>query len=81
MYTYVDIVYSVRTGSKLIRMLRCQSSTYSNTILQLCKTIQWRCYAPINGMPHLAYLRQMLEKGGRFAVKIFLEELVHALIS
>ena len=28
-------------------------------------------YGPINGMPHLAYLGQMLEKGGGFAVRIF----------
>ena len=27
--------------------------------------------APINGMPHLAYLGQMLEKGGGFAIGIF----------
>ena len=28
-------------------------------------------YAPINGMPHLAYLGQMLEKEGEFGIGIF----------
>ena len=28
-------------------------------------------YAPISGMPLLAYLGQMLQKGGRFAITIF----------
>ena len=32
--------------------------------------------APINGMPHLAYLGQILEKGGKFAVIIFPERSV-----
>ena len=33
-------------------------------------------YAPINGMPHLAYLGQMLEKEGEFGIGIFPEGLV-----
>ena len=33
-------------------------------------------YAPINGMPHLAYLGQMLEKEGGFGIGIFPEGLV-----
>ena len=33
-------------------------------------------HAPINGKPHLAYLGQILEKGGGFAVRIFPEGLV-----
>ena len=32
--------------------------------------------APINGMPHLAYLGQMLEKEGEFGIGIFPEGLV-----
>ena len=31
---------------------------------------------PINGMPHLAYLGQMLEKEGEFGIGIFPEGLV-----
>ena len=34
--------------------------------------------APINGMPHLAYLGQMLEKEGEFGIGIFPEGLVHS---
>ena len=30
-----------------------------------------RLNAPINGMPHLAYLGQMLEKGGGLGIGIF----------
>ena len=33
-------------------------------------------YAPINGMPHLAYLGQMLEKEGEFGIGIFPEGVV-----
>ena len=33
-------------------------------------------YEPINGMPHLAYLGQMLEKEGEFGIGIFPEGLV-----
>ena len=33
-------------------------------------------YTPINGMPHLAYLGQMLEKEGEFGIGIFPEGLV-----
>ena len=32
---------------------------------------------PINGIPHLAYMGQMLEKGGKFAVGKFPEGLVY----
>ena len=32
-------------------------------------------YVPINGIPHIAYLAQMLEKGGGFAIRIFSEGL------
>ena len=34
---------------------------------------------PINGMPHLAYLGQMLEKEGEFGIGIFPEGLVLSL--
>ena len=33
-------------------------------------------YAPINGMPHLAYLGQMLENEGEFGIGIFPEGVV-----
>ena len=33
-------------------------------------------YVPINGMPHLAYLGQMLKKEGEFGIGIFPEGLV-----
>ena len=35
--------------------------------------------APINGMPHLAYLGQMLEKEGEFGIGIFPKGLVLSL--
>ena len=60
-HVHVYTVYNVRTGSKLDGMLQCQSSSQA----QFYKFVkQPTCYAPINGMPHLAYLGQMLEKGG-----------------
>ena len=47
--------------------------------MQVCKRVQpplYRYNAPIDGMPHLAYLGQMLEKEGEFGIGIFPEGVV-----
>ena len=44
-------------------------------LAQLARQHRW-FYVPIDGMPHLAYLGQMMEKSGGFVVTIFPEGLV-----
>ena len=61
-------------------MLLCQTLPVLSLVISTLSTVTGWCYAPINGMPHLAYLHGAdvkLEKEGEFGIGIFPEGVVY----
>ena len=74
-------LHTVRTNKITAGLTRLRSSYAVTAVKVVVRTISTRKVipnAPINGMPHLAYLGQMLEKEGEFGIGIFPEGLVHS---